>query len=161
MPAPRSQGGLGPVDSGDRDKVPSSELRIWRKTSEPGPLGILAFSFWRRRLQRLPKGSLTCLQDLPQYQAEVQGFRLVLYADLIRVSPSHIFSHPLTPSLTPEGLSYLQNPLWGDPGWLICFQVPPLIWMTLKAQGQAPPWPWWITLYPEAFCFARSTVGWD
>lgn len=30
--APRSQGGLGPGDSGDRDKVPSLELSvIWRK----------------------------------------------------------------------------------------------------------------------------------
>lgn len=56
------------------------------------------------------KGSLTCPRP-PQYQAEVQGFPLGCFMLTWSGPPIAHILHPLTPSLAPEGVSYLPNPI--------------------------------------------------
>lgn len=88
-----SQDGLGPGDSGDRDKVPSSELSvIWRKTESElaiGHLGLLS----KEEAAEASKARLTCPRPatIPSRGPRIPSG--VLYADLIW-SPHHTYSPP-------------------------------------------------------------------
>ena len=162
MPAPRSQGGLGPGDSGDRGEVPSSELSvIWRKMGKwawtIGHLGLLSW----RRLQRTQKAHWLA-QDPPQYQAEVQGFPLVRFMLTWSGLPITHILHLLTPSLAPEGVSHLQNPLgetlagWSvSPGTIFGFG-----WDFRASSRTGTALALVARSLSEAFCFSRSIVGW-
>lgn len=107
------------------------------------------------------KGSLTCPRPptIPGGGPRIPSG--VLYADLVW-SPHRTYSPPSNPIPHPRRGITLAESHWGEPAWLVCFPGLPSLGLdetSGRARGQAWPRPWWIALYPEAFCFACSIVG--